>query len=229
MPVYKVESNYLIEAIESVLNQTFKDFLFLVILDGDRSHLEIINAYSLKDKRIIILENEDNRGISHSINRSFEETSATYIIRMDADDVCLPNRFEHLLEISKYGYKLISSGCYMIDEESNIIGKSRKYPFHSFIRSSQLYLFGLNPVIHPAVMIHRSVLEEYKYNEELKYAQDLDLWLRAADKYKFHFISEPLIMYRKYRYNDDKIKIKNTLHNQIVKSYRMRFIRNIIK
>ena len=88
MPVFNGEK-YLAEAIESILNQTFKDFEFLIVDDGseDRS-AEIINSY--KDKRIKLLRNERNLGVSRSCNKGIKLAEGKYIARMDCDDISLP-------------------------------------------------------------------------------------------------------------------------------------------
>ena len=99
MPVYNAE-RYVGEAIESILNQTFRDFKFLIIDDGstDRS-CEIIRAYSLEDHRIELVINESNMGITKTLNKGLSMIDTPYIARMDSDDISLPHRFEKQLDI----------------------------------------------------------------------------------------------------------------------------------
>ena len=91
MPVYNGEK-YLQEAIESILNQTFKDFEFIIINDGSTDKtLEIIKSFT--DPRIKLITQE-NRGIIYSLNKGITESRGKYIARMDADDISLPERLE---------------------------------------------------------------------------------------------------------------------------------------
>ena len=94
MPAYNAEK-YIGEAIESILNQTFKDFEFIIINDGSVDHTkEIIREYN--DPRIVLLENDKNRGIVLSLNKGLDAATGKYIARMDADDIALKNRFESI-------------------------------------------------------------------------------------------------------------------------------------
>ena len=96
MPAYNAEK-YIGEAIESILNQTFKDFEFIIINDGSVDHTkEIIREYN--DPRIVLLENDKNRGIVLSLNKGLDAATGKYIARMDADDIALKNRFERQVE-----------------------------------------------------------------------------------------------------------------------------------
>ena len=92
MPVFNGEA-HLKEAIESILTQTFDDFELIIVNDGskDRSG-EIIRSFT--DKRIRYMENDQNRGLIYSLNRAIDTAVGRYIARMDADDVCFPDRLE---------------------------------------------------------------------------------------------------------------------------------------
>ena len=94
MPVLNGEK-YLAEAIESILNQTFQDFEFIIVDDGSTDQTpEILRSYANKDSRIQIVTNPINRGIGYSRNRGIALSRGEYIANMDADDLCLPERFE---------------------------------------------------------------------------------------------------------------------------------------
>ena len=96
MPVYNAEK-YVAEAIDSILNQTFNDFEFLIINDGSTDNsLDIIKSYD--DPRITIINNETNLGLSHTLNKGIELARGEYIIRMDADDISLSIRLEKQIE-----------------------------------------------------------------------------------------------------------------------------------
>ena len=92
MPVYNT-AKYLNEAIDSILNQTYKDFEFIIIDDcSTDGSLDIIKTYS--DDRIILIENETNKGYVYGLNYALSFAKGKYIARMDSDDISLPNRFK---------------------------------------------------------------------------------------------------------------------------------------
>lgn len=195
MPVYKPNLEHLKLAIESIINQSYKNFEFIIVLDGDLSAQRLIESYN--DNRINIIINKENHGISRSLNIAIEQSIGDYIFRMDADDISLQNRLIIQLGFLKRGASIVSSGCILINDNGDIIGKSKSIPlFHSFIRRIQLYQFGLNPVIHPTIAAKREVFNTFKYNPDFKYAQDFELWMRIRSIHKIHFIPHRLIHYR---------------------------------
>src|SRR5687768_3512659 len=93
MSAYNAEK-YVIEAIDSILKQSFKDFEFIIINDCSNDHtLDILNEYAQMDTRIQIINNEENLGLTISLNKALKEAKGKYIARMDADDVSHPERF----------------------------------------------------------------------------------------------------------------------------------------
>jgi hypothetical protein len=134
-------------------------------------------------------------------------------MRMDADDVSLFNRFETQLLLLQKGYPIISSGCYLIDKNTEIIGKSISFlMLHNLIRRFQLYILKNNPVIHSSIAAHRRVYEDFNYDESFVYAQDLELWLRISKKYMIYFDDRPLIKYRLNNSTEKKL-LKNAYKN----------------
>src|SRR5690606_30041678 len=117
MPVYNAEK-YLREAIDSVLNQTFKNFEFLIIDDGSNdASVEIIESY--KDSRIRLIHNQTNSGISYTLNRGIHLSSFDLIARMDADDISHKQRLEKQYKYAlKYSdYSLFSSWVRIINND----------------------------------------------------------------------------------------------------------------
>jgi glycosyltransferase involved in cell wall biosynthesis len=181
MSVYNGQE-HLREAVDSVLDQTFADFEFLIIDDGstDRT-LEILKGYD--DSRIRLIEQE-NRGLVHSLNRGLEEARGKYIARMDADDVSLPERFSSQVafldahpEIGILGTKVV-----YIDREGNI-ADTWQVPTLPGEIGWQLF-FG-TCLAHPSVMMRRElVLALGSYDGKALHAEDYDLWARAASMTK---------------------------------------------
>lgn len=179
MSVYNGE-RYLREAVESILNQTFEDFLFLIVNDGSTDGTgSILQGYG--DRRIRLVENEKNLGLTRSLNRGIEMTRSEYVARMDADDVSSAERLEkqvcYLEDNPEVG--LLGTRYMKIDEEGNEGGEIHVPIGRDMIKKK--LLVG-NAFCHGSVVMRRSVLEKTGfYDENLTFAQDYDLWLRISD------------------------------------------------
>ena len=206
MPVYNGEK-FLGEAIESILAQSYKSFDFLIINDGsiDQS-LNIMESY--RDNRIQIINNDIHKGFTRSLNIGLEHASGKYIARMDSDDISLPNR---LLEQVTYLEKNPDTG--ILGSDIEYIGEGGKKLTNlkppelpvspMYIKWTLLFRCCLN---HPSVMIRRSLLENLSgYDPYIPYAQDYDLWLRAASKTKITNIPKPLVKIRKHSKNISRL------------------------
>ena len=186
---------YVRETIESVLNQTFMNFEFIIINDGstDKS-LEIIKSF--KDERIVLID-QDNKGLTKSLNTGLAVCKGKYIARIDADDICLHKRFEiqHGFLEANPTYVLVSSAVLYIDEEGVVTGRSFPVLNHKSILNS---LKSGNPIAHPTVMIKKETLIDVGgYNEVIKqHFEDYFLWVKLIELGKFKTLSTPLIKYR---------------------------------
>ena len=96
MPVYNTKEEYLREAIESILNQTFTDFEFIIVNDGSTNNAEDV-ILSYKDERIVYIKQE-NQGVSIASNNGWNKAKGEYIARMDSDDVSFPDRLEKQIQ-----------------------------------------------------------------------------------------------------------------------------------
>lgn len=193
MSVYN-SSNYLNEAIESVLKQSFTDFEFIVINDGSTdSSLSIIQSYS--DNRIVLIDNDGNKGLIYSLNKGIEIAKGKYIARMDADDICLPERLKKQVDFLEENTNVgvLSTDYYSFN---NLVSKYLKSIVGNIKIKTNL-LFTAT-ICHPSLMIRKSVIDNYsfKYSVEAKYVEDFDLWTRMALVTDFETISEALLKYR---------------------------------
>lgn len=193
MSVYN-SSLYLKQAIDSVLNQTYSDFEFIIINDGSADEsLNIIKSYS--DNRIKLLENDVNKGLIYSLNKGITEARGEYIARMDADDVCVNTRLEKQVEYmdSHTDIGVLSSDYYSF----NSISKRYMRSIQGDSRIRTFLLFSAT-VCHPTLMIRKSVLETngLSYSVSAKHVEDFDLWTRLALHTKFETINEALLNYR---------------------------------
>lgn len=218
MSVFNAEK-YLPEAIESILNQTYTDFEFIIINDcSNDGSLHIIEEYSLKDKRIILINNSANLGLTKNLNKAISIAKNKFIARMDADDVSLPDRFEKQLNFFKSNPSIDVLGTYCtdIDELGNVIAE-RRVPNTNKDITRMIHI--INPICHPTVMFRKEKLKKISfYNEQYKVVQDYDLWLRcSANNIAMHNLPEYLLKYRindgyygrkswKYRMTDLKIR-----------------------
>lgn len=210
MPVYNTEGSFLTEAIESILNQTFKDFEFIIINDcsTDENIEQIVLSY--KDERIVYLKNEQNLGIAETINVGLKNASGEYIARMDSDDISLPERFEKQVDF--------------LDKNSDVGVLGTWYQWFPKIRLMESFadnkhikeclLTMHNEIGHPTVMLRNSVIKENnaKYDIDATYVEDYALWLDLLDKTNFANIPEVLLNYRKH---SGSICKKNTIKQNL--------------
>ncbi|MFW6383201.1 MAG: glycosyltransferase family 2 protein, partial [Nanoarchaeota archaeon] len=127
MPAYNSQ-DYISDAIESILSQTYTDFEFVIIDDCSTDDTwKIIKKYAKNDKRIKAFKNVKNSGVTVSLNNGLEKCSGDYIARMDSDDVSLPKRLEKQVEVLENGKAdVVGTNIYFIDEQGKVFGK-RKY------------------------------------------------------------------------------------------------------
>lgn len=192
MSVYNGEK-YLHEAIDSVLNQTFADFEFIIINDGssDKS-LSIIQSYN--DKRIVLIDNDGNKGLIFSLNKGLEIAKGKYVARMDADDICLPERFD--LQVKQFenlpNAMIVGSDYYLLEGDKNTYIKN--------INDSgyQKAVLLFTPCFcHPTVMM-KNVFKEKQvfYDKEFIHAEDYKLWTDLYAFGEYSNINKPLLKYR---------------------------------
>ncbi len=194
MAVYNGET-YLREAIDSILNQTFTNFEFIIINDGstDKS-LSILKSYT--DNRIILINNEVNKGLIYSLNKGIEIAKGEYIARMDADDICLPNRFSEQLKAfqSQPNTIVVSSNYYLLNNNtlSLIETNYTNYALKALLLFTPCFC-------HPTVMI-KNILKEKNlfYNKEFIHAEDYKLWTDLAFCGDFYNVTIPLLKYRSH-------------------------------
>ena len=194
MSVYNGEK-HLRESIESILNQTFTDFEFIIVNDGSTDNsLEIIKSYD--DERIKIINNEENIGLTKSLNKAIKQARGVYIARQDADDISLSNRLELQFKfLEKHPeVALLGTGIYVIDENGDEIEKRIMHP------NPKRSLLKGNRFIHGSVMFRKSVIDELgAYNETLRYSQDYELWLRLSKEYDVRNLTVPLYKLRMHK------------------------------
>lgn len=193
MPVYKTPETFLKEAIQSILNQTFTDFEFLIADDcPEDTTCEKIVA-SFKDKRIKYVRNSRNLGISETRNLLLKMAKGTYIAVMDHDDISLPERFEKQVDFLDKNPDIGVVGC-QAEHFPKI--KQTHDPLTDDEIKKRLMLHCC--LTHPATMIRKSVLSDNPYLAQFTPAEDYALWADLATKTKFANLPEVLFRYRKF-------------------------------
>jgi glycosyltransferase involved in cell wall biosynthesis len=175
MPVYNA-GELLKESMESVLNQTFRDFEFVIINDCSTDNsLKTIKAFQKKDKRIRIINNKENLGVKKSLNKALELSKGEYVARMDADDISLPDRFKIQVNYLDRNPEifLIGGSAIVINQEGKRWGVFEKYDNYRKIAKR---LQKTNCIIHPLIMFRNT--HEFFYREKFIRSEDYDLYLR---------------------------------------------------
>lgn len=192
MAVYNGES-FLAEAIESILNQTFTDFEFIIINDASTdTSVDIIQKH--KDSRIRLINNENNIGLTKSLNKGLKLAEGKYIARMDADDISLPQRLERQVKFMEDNPEVGICGTWL-----QLIGQQERIIKHPVDHQDILtFMFKNNGIGHPTAFIRKDLFIEQHlfYDENYTAAQDYDLWVRASQKIRLANIPEVLVKYR---------------------------------
>lgn len=222
MGVYNTGKKEILEkAINSILNQTFKDFEFIICDDGSTDDtLKLIQEICKNDNRVIIIKNEKNMGLAYTLNKCLEIAKGEYIARMDADDESLLNRFEKQVEILEQNSDIGVVNCNINVFDNEGIYGERIY--NENITKKDFLLN--NPIVHPAVMVRKKAYDLVKNYRDINITyrnEDYDLFMRMQiNNIKMYTIQDKLFNFRedknsygrrKYRYriNEYKVKLEN--------------------
>lgn len=228
MAIYKEPLDWIENSVNSILNQTFKNFEFIIIVDNPNNLKlrDYLKNISLKDSRVLVHHNEKNLGLTKSLNVGLELAQGKYIARMDADDISRSTRFQKQIDLMEKCQELVACGTAIqkfgktegiVYYESNPDVISRHFtcpnPF-------------MAPLAHPTAFIRRSVLSEnkIKYNESYKTGQDYALWSELLFLGNITNLNEVLL---DYRTSDNQITamkrfdqlsvVNNVVNNHIIK------------
>lgn len=209
MSVFREPENYLRESIESILNQTFKNFEFLIAIDNPNNEkaIEVIGEYAKVDDRVRFFINEENLGPAISRNNLIKKSKGKYIAIMDGDDICLPSRLKEQIEFMEYDKEtaILGTLAYKMDADGLVYGILNTPIKEKYIA---IYLKnGFMPVIHPSIMVRRDVYMHLGFYKNIREAQDYDFLLRAYYAgFKIRNLNKLLL---KYRIHSHKHKISS--------------------
>jgi len=202
MPAYNA-SNYIEEAIESVLKQTFSEFELLIIDDGSTDNTADI-VRSFNDSRIVFIR-QSNGGVASALNNGLQHARAEYIARFDADDICYANRLKTQYEfvMKNPEYIVVGSGADYVDANGDFVFS---YDLAGYTDEQIKNLsYSVCPFIHSTVLLRKSVfLGVGGYNEHAHSFEDHFLWSQIKEKGKFYNLSQSLI---KVRLNPESVTV----------------------
>lgn len=212
MCVYNGEA-HLRAALESILEQTFTDFEFVIVDDGSTdSSWQMLTEYSREDSRITLIRNQENIGLTKSLNKGLKLAEGEYIARQDADDVSFPERFKKQVAFLDRHSEVVLVSCDIerINAEGCPIGK--------FQRGCQpelvfWYLLFYNRLAgHSQVMFRReSVMNIDGYCENYRYSQDYELWCRLVETGKIVILPEVLLQ---QRFHSQRVSVAKKLEQR---------------
>ena len=211
MPVYNTKEEYLRVSIESILNQTFKNFEFIIVNDGSTNNVEEV-ILSYKDDRIKYFKQE-NQGIVGALNNAWSKASGKYIARMDSDDIAYPERFAKQIKFLEENpeYSLVGSWAKIIPS-NNVIKLPQDIKVMDLLADCMF--------IHPSIMFNKEDFEKFNLQYEMgfEYAEDYCLYANAVKHLKMTNLQEVLLDYRVYPENSSSknrnVRIKSSFKVQ---------------
>lgn len=220
MGVYNCKNFKLLEqSVESIINQSFTDFEFIICNDGSTNNtLDILKKIENKDRRIKIISYEQNRGLSYALNECLKIASGKYIARQDDDDISYKNRLEreYIFLENNNEYDIVGTLADVFDD--NGIWGEYKNPE----RPKKRDFYWNSPFIHPTVMIKKEAFDlvsGYRYCKETRRCEDLDLFMRMYAKgfigyniqeklYLYKMVNDPYVKYRPMKFRIDEAIVK---------------------
>ena len=206
MSVYN-GAEFLSEAIESVLGQTFADFEFIIIDDGSTDGTsDILDRYASADARMRIYR-QNRSGVAVALNRGLTLARGRYIARMDADDIACPDRFERQVQLLDQTQNLaVVGGAFELVGSNGQRGAIIKLPEDDTAIKAKLAT--VNCLAHPTIMGRKDVLiESGGYRAQFVHAEDYDLWLRIAERHALANVAEPIL---RYRFHRNQVSLRNS-------------------
>lgn len=199
MSTFNTPEEYLRASIESILKQSFENFELIIVDDGStKNDISIVKSYH--DSRIVLIENQANKGLPYSLNRALLIAKGKYIVRMDSDDISLPTRLQCQYDFMEKNSDIAVAGCH-----ATKIGAKKgimvSLPSKIDLRT---YLLFKNPIIHPSTIIRKEFIDHYELTYDLACfrGQDYELWTRVALCGNLDIMPDLLL---KYRFHDNQL------------------------
>jgi len=196
MTVYNGEK-YIVEAVDSILNQTYTDLEFIVIDDGSTDNTaNILRDLAANDPRLKVYT-EKNRGIARSMNHALRLAKGEFVAKMDADDVSLPKRLEVQVKYLREHPEVVGLGSAweVIDDAGRLL--TALHPPTDDQNVQAELLKGHGAITHACGLMRREeLIAAGSYDETFDVAEDLDMWLRLGERGKLENLPQVLVQYR---------------------------------
>ena len=206
MSVYNHEKT-LKKAIKSIINQSYKNFEFIIINDGSTDNSKhVINIFKKRNKNIRFYNFEENKGLAIRLNYGIKKSKGIFIARMDADDVSKKNRLliqKKFLE-KNTKFSLVGSNAVYLNKKEKILKKTNLPLNDKEIKNT---LFIRNPIIHSSILVRKKFFLKNLYNSNFTKCQDYELWIRSSNKFKFYNLKDFLIL----RNESENFNLKNLI------------------
>ncbi|WP_408900787.1 glycosyltransferase family 2 protein [Photobacterium piscicola] len=212
LPVFNAEE-FVVDAIDSVLNQSFPDFELIIIDDcsTDKTYDLLIKKEN-EDSRIKVYKNERNLKLIKTLNFGLSVARGEYIVRMDADDICNQFRFSEQYECIK------KTGAVIVGSNYNIFGtKKRKIKLPEDNLSCKLALLTCSPFCHPSVMLDLNKIRKFNinYNDNYPHAEDFEFFIRLSQVGEVYNIQKPLLYYRYHNAQVSNVYSKEQMESRV--------------
>lgn len=221
MSVYKESKEELEKSINSILNQSYSNIEFIIVIDNPDEKWRIDFVKSLNDKRINLLVNEKNMGLPKSLNKAIKASKGKYIARMDADDISEENRLE-----KQFNYLINNNldlcGSFVKCFYKDKIVKKNSFPITP--KGIHLMLYRKNCVAHPSYFLKKELYEKLNGYQNIYTCEDYEFLLRAEKKgYKIGNVPEYLL---KYRLTENSISRSNPGKQIMISNYVKKWYKN---
>lgn len=213
MPAYNA-GDFLCPSIESILNQTYKNFEFIIVNDASTDETsKILNKYKKIDKRLKVIKNKINLGVSRSANIAINEAKGQFIARMDADDIATPDRIEKQVKFLIKNKRAVAAGgqCELIDKDGIKIGEKRFPTDFDHIKSM---IFANVPLQQPSLMVNKKLLPKnfVWYDNNFSSAEELELIFKLFKIGEVRNLKDTILKYRIHSMNTSFVNPKRTFY-----------------
>lgn len=192
IPFYNAQ-RYLAETIESVLQQSFTDFILLLVDDGSTdASLEIANRFAQQDPRVKVFSDGQNKNLGFRLNQIPTMVTTEYLVRMDADDIMHPEKIEKQIRLLKKHPEIdvLGTNIYSMDENNTVVGIRNTMGTEEIISVQSFW--------HPTIMAKTQWFLDHPYDVKAERIEDIELWLSQVKSSNFKQMSEPLFFYREF-------------------------------
>lgn len=212
-PVYNGEK-FLKETIESVLNQTFKDFKYIILNDNSTdATLSILEKFQAQDDRIVIVNKVKNEGPANLRNEGIAMAETNFVALIDADDIAMPTRFEKQIKVMEANENLGLCGTWF-----TIFGDKKEKVIRHSVTHDELKVQMLNNcgIGNPTVMLRKNLLGDFKFENRFVPAEDYGMFCEFINKAEFYNIPESLVRYRWHPNNISQTKEENLRKSEVL-------------